>query len=121
MGRVLDEVGLPEDGGGTGVRDEALLVTSEMLTNAVRACRSNLTLRIEVHRRWLKIEVSDDSPALAVKRQPGPEDTHGRGLDIIARLSTDWGQTTWNGSSKSVWSRLDLPPGPALALGCNEQ
>ena len=122
VGRVLDEAGL--SGGavvGGAVRDDALLVTSEMLANAVRACRVRVSLRIEVHRTWLKVVVSDDSPAPAVRRHPGPEDPHGRGVDIVASLSSEWGQTAWDGSVKTVWSRLNLPPEAALAIDCYEE
>ena len=120
VAHVLDEAGFGVQKAGLAVRDDALLVTSEMITNAVRACRVTLTLRLDVHRTWLQVSVSDDSPAPAVQRRPGPEETGGRGVDIMATLSTEWGQTTWDGTTKTVWSRLDVPLEAALSLTCDE-
>ena len=119
--RALSDAGLAADKGGGRLRDDALLVTTEMLANAVRACRTRLTLCVELHRTWMKVAVSDDSPAPAVLRRPGPEDTHGRGVEIIATLSRDWGQTTWDGCTKTVWSRLDLPPDAPLSITCDDR
>lgn len=120
VSRVLEEAGIMANKAGSGVRDDALLITSEMLANAVRACHTTLILLVEVHRTWLKLAVSDDSPVPAVRRQPGPDDTQGRGVDIIATLSTNWGQTPWDGTKKTVWSRLELPPEAAVSIACHE-
>lgn len=121
MARTLDEAGLGAGEAGGSVRDDALLITGELLANAVRACVALLAVHIEVHRTWLKVAVSDDSPDPAVRYRPTPDDTHGRGVDIVAMLSSQWGQTGWDGSAKTVWSRLDLPPEAALAIACHEE
>ena len=120
VSRVLDEAGIHEGVPAGEVRDDALLVATELLANAVRACRKSLTIRLEVHRTWLKVAVTDDSPAPARRRDAGPSETHGRGVDIVAKLTSDWGQTPWNGRDKTVWGRLDLPAGATLALACSE-
>lgn len=118
---VLQEAGLSHRRVGRDVIDDAVLMASELLANAVRACREILVVRVEVHRTWLKIGVSDDSPAPAVRRRPGPEETHGRGVDILARLSDEWGQSRWDGFTKTVWGRLDLAPEEALSITCHER
>ncbi len=115
VAETLDRVGIGDDRAGD-VRGDALLITSEMLTNAVMAGRDCVTLRVEVHDSWLWLAVSDDSPEPARCGWARPHDTHGRGVDIIASLSSDWGQTGWDGTAKTVWSRLDLPE-EALARG----
>lgn len=108
VAETLDRVGLGDDRAGE-VRGDALLITSEMLTNAVMAGRDWVTLRVEVHESWLGLAVSDDNPDPARSGSARPQDTHGRGVDIIAALSSEWGQTGWDGTAKTVWSRLDLP------------
>lgn len=115
VARVLDDIGLSREDHETW--DNALLVLAEMLANAVRVCRVGLSVKVEVHQAWLQIEVADDSPAPPVRRKPAPEDAHGRGVDIIAMLSDDWGHR-WDGSMKTVWSRMNLSPGVALQVPC---
>lgn len=82
-----------------------------MLGNAVRSCRSVLVLQVSVHADRIDIAVSDDSPDPAVRKQPGPDSTEGRGLGIIDALSESWGQTPWDGNLKTVWSRIRIPAG----------
>lgn len=106
---------------GRTVRDDALLVLSEMLANAAQVCQQRLAVAIEVHRTWLKLGVTDDSPDPAVRHHPTPEDVHGRGVEIVALLSSDWGQTSWDGSGKTVWSRFDLPAEAALSIECHQE
>ncbi len=120
LARALDDAGLPGGNPGRSVRDDALLILSELLSNAVQACREDVAVSIEVHRTWLGLAVRDDSPSPAVRRRPGPQEIHGRGVDIVAVLSSDWGQTSWDGSGKTVWSRLELPAEAMLVIDCRE-
>ncbi|WP_432118542.1 ATP-binding protein [Streptomyces sp. bgisy032] len=80
-----------------GVADDALLVTSEMITNAVAHALPPATLRLSrvtCHGRCaLRVEVTDAGPAARSRREaPGvlPEE-HGRGIAIIAALSSRCG------------------------------
>ncbi|MFD9128664.1 SpoIIE family protein phosphatase [Kitasatospora sp. NPDC059571] len=83
------------------------LMVSELVTNAIRHATRPVTLRL-VRTSRLRCEVGDDSPALPRARRAGPEDEHGRGLQIVARCADDWGATRL-GAGKVVWFEQRLP------------
>ena len=117
---ALRRFGLPEDEGCSEVRDNLLLVVSELLSNAVRASRLQVGFRLEAHRDYLVVAVTDDSPAPARWRDPGPEESHGRGVAIVAAVSDEWGQSGWDGT-KTVWSKLRLPSSTQLMVHCGSR
>lgn len=98
--------------------DDAVLVATELVANAVKVCESELTLRVEAHRAWIEIAVEDDDPRPAVQLEVGPAAAGGRGIAIVAALSSEWGQTPFDGSHKVVWSRLNFSGESALGAGC---
>lgn len=98
----------------------AELVTSELATNAVRACRRVMAVRVEVHHRWVTLAVCDDGPGLPQLHHPGPLDVHGRGLQIVTALSAAWGSDPEPGGGKTVWCRLPLPAHAADHLHCEQ-
>jgi hypothetical protein len=114
LARALDNVGVGKD----RTYNDILVVATEMMTNAVRACKNYLGMRIQIHHTWLQIDVTDDNPNPAVQLHPAPDETHGRGIKIIAALSERWGQTPWNGSTKTIWSQLTLPLDRPLTIYC---
>jgi anti-sigma regulatory factor (Ser/Thr protein kinase)/GAF domain-containing protein len=83
------------------------LMVSELVTNAIRHATRPVTLRL-VRTSRLRCEVGDDSPALPRARRAGPEDEHGRGLQIVARCADEWGATRL-GAGKVVWFEQRLP------------
>ncbi|MFD0529725.1 ATP-binding protein [Kitasatospora arboriphila] len=83
------------------------LMVSELVTNAIRHATRPVTLRL-VRTSRLRCEVGDDSPALPRARRAGPDDEHGRGLQIVARCADDWGATRL-GAGKVVWFEQRLP------------
>ncbi len=78
----------------SGYADDAEAVTSELIANAVtNAPAPVVTLGLtwlEVSRA-LAIVVTDPSPLPPVKRTPGKDNEHGRGLHIVEALSARWG------------------------------
>jgi hypothetical protein len=70
-----------------GMLDAALLVTSELLTNAVVHALPPVILHIHCNNETngLRIEVSDSGPRHASDVSE-PDDEHGRGLEIVAAL-----------------------------------
>jgi len=78
--------------------DEAVLLTSELCTNAVRhsASGDGGSFEVIVRRRGnsLRVEVRDDgSNSVSVARDYGELAENGRGLEIVALLANRWGQS----------------------------
>src|SRR6266851_3475562 len=87
---VLHEWGLRH------MAEDAALVVSELITNATDASivlpnRPPVTLRLLASEKSLVIEVWDISPLDLEPRTAGAEDECGRGLTVVAALSTRWG------------------------------
>lgn len=99
--------------------DDAALVASELVTNAVVHAGTEvcLTCRLEGDTGALVVEVADRHPSRA-PRGGGPEsppahDTpeYGRGLRLVAALSESWG-ITYRPGTKTVWARLSAGEHP---------
>ncbi|MGW4563576.1 ATP-binding protein [Streptomyces sp. NPDC004561] len=92
------------------VRDDAVLVTSELVTNAlVHAAGRRISCRLRGAAGRVRIEVEDEEagPALPVVRRPRPDDQHGRGLFLVEALSLDWGVVVLPGRpARVVWAEL---------------
>jgi anti-sigma regulatory factor (Ser/Thr protein kinase) len=114
LGRLLREWQLDE------LSDAALLLVSELVTNAVKASESArragwlpasrqlvaLTVRLTDTR--LVMEVWDVNPDPPVRRDAGLTAECGRGLCIVEFLGDDWGHHPADGG-KVVWCELGLP------------
>lgn len=91
------------------LRDLALLLTSELVTNALRYGNGNgirLTVRQTPHA--LRVEVHDANPA-APRLSQNLDGTaeQGRGLHIVDSLATRWGHTpSADPAGKTVWFEL---------------
>lgn len=72
--------------------DVAVLLTSELMTNAVRHEESGtVTLAIRCDRGRLRVEVHDTSRAMPVPGAAAADAETGRGLMLVTSLATDWG------------------------------
>ncbi|MDP9094269.1 MAG: ATP-binding protein [Actinomycetota bacterium] len=87
--------------------DDATLVISELLTNALLAGCHSATLELAVETGTLRVSVLDDAPGEPHVVQAKPEDAHGRGLWLVAAIARDWG-VTFLGQRKRVWAELPL-------------
>jgi anti-sigma regulatory factor (Ser/Thr protein kinase) len=111
---------------GWSLPDELLqdgaLITTELVTNAILHGQPPIRLRLRRTARELAIEVDDAASAMPRKLHAGPDDLHGRGLDIVAQLSSRWAARA-DGYGKTVWSTLrirDPAAAPAISGGMAE-
>jgi anti-sigma regulatory factor (Ser/Thr protein kinase) len=88
---------------------DAELVVSELAANSVNADCDHVEVSVTVHDQWLEISVQDDAAGTPTMRPPTPHAACGRGLRIVAALSSDWGVIPVAGGGKTVWSRLAVP------------
>jgi anti-sigma regulatory factor (Ser/Thr protein kinase) len=89
------------------VRDVAVLLTDEIVTNAVVHGGGEFTLTAELGQASLRVAVADTSPVAPRVLAPDPEQEHGRGMAIVETLATAWG-TEGGDTDKTVWFELDL-------------
>ncbi|WP_431987146.1 SpoIIE family protein phosphatase [Streptomyces griseoflavus] len=107
------ELALPGAEQLTGVGDDAALIVSELVTNAVvhAGTEVRLTCRLEQETGALVVEVADHHPSRAPRdgepEAPAARDApeYGRGLRLVAALSDSWG-VTYRPGTKTVWARL---------------
>lgn len=85
----------------------ALIVVSELVTNAFVHGQGTITVAVECRFGAVAITVSDESPrGLMMLNHPADSDS-GRGLAVVERLSSAWGvRPASEGPGKSVWVRL---------------
>ncbi len=102
--RTLGDWGLP------GLLDEASLVVSELATNALNHAESSFEVRISLHPSSVRLEVADSGPGTPEPQPHSDTREGGRGLLLIAAMSTSWG-IDHSASGKVVWAELarDLP------------
>lgn len=75
-----------------------VLVVSELVTNAIKHGHGDVEVEIRVASGTISVSVTDENPAPAVLKQPGPDDTSGRGIALVEAYSDRWGSTgeeTW--------------------------
>jgi anti-sigma regulatory factor (Ser/Thr protein kinase) len=90
------------------VLEDAALCVSELVTNAVRAGSTGMTLCVELTAATLRLSLLDDAPGSPRLRDPDWTNPRGRGLRIIAALSDAWGVEPRE-TGKEVWARLRWP------------
>jgi anti-sigma regulatory factor (Ser/Thr protein kinase) len=104
--QVLREWGLSD------LADDAELLVSELLTNALRATwaldpPAPVSLRLLASDQQLIIEVWDGCVTEPEPRlQPSGDDEHGRGLMVVEALSHRWGVRRVSDNVKAVWCEL---------------
>jgi anti-sigma regulatory factor (Ser/Thr protein kinase) len=98
---------------GDRLSDDASLVVSELVTNAVVHAGTDveLALRLDADTGTLLLEVSDHHPSRAPRdglaEAPDGPSEYGRGLRLVAALAESWG-ITFRPDTKTVWARLSL-------------
>lgn len=88
-------------------RDTAALLTTELVSNAIRHTRDELVVTVRVAGGRLRVGVSDSSHRRPQLVQVGSRDTSGRGLHLVEALADRWGvDPDERGLGKTVWFEL---------------
>lgn len=101
------------------ITDDAELIVSELMTNALKAAQPQrdiqpITLHLLASRHYLLIQVSDALTAAPVPRPHAIDAETGRGLEIVTMLSDRWGFYHPADGGKVVWAALltGIAPSP---------
>ena len=118
---VLDEAGLDV------LLNEALLLTTELSTNAVVHANTELDVEVSADPAGITVTVTDFAPGPVEQLAVGPRNEsldigevaeRGRGLLLVDHFASRWG-TVHEGEGKGVWFRLerqDAPGGLAVPV-----
>ena len=90
----------------------AMVITSELATNAVLHARTDFEVAVRRDESGLRIEVQDGNPRLPRRKRYSDESATGRGLVLVESLSALAGAEQ-NERGKVVWAVLvAVPPAP---------
>lgn len=90
--------------------DDALLLTSELVTNAVLHAHTGVELSVVTGMDAVHVEIADGDPVVPHPREPTVGELGGRGLALVAALAGDWG-VRLAPPGKVVWFDLPVRPG----------
>ncbi|MFJ4844626.1 MULTISPECIES: SpoIIE family protein phosphatase [unclassified Streptomyces] len=102
------------DWGLVGLSDDLVLITSELVTNALIHAGSDVDLRLRSFGDHIRLEVldSDSDPpvptAYSLTDEGRAKAEHGRGLYLVDALCRTWNTSTC-GLGKTVWLEMDIP------------
>ena len=104
--RLLDGWGIDDR-----VIDDASLLASELMSNAVKHGAGIVDLKVEAEDGHLRVGVHDANDTAPVVNEAGPDSSGGRGMWIVQSIAHDWG-TDVDGDEpgKTVWFELALRP-----------
>jgi anti-sigma regulatory factor (Ser/Thr protein kinase) len=91
--------------GEAALLEEAALVATELVTNAVMHGQSGVTVQLSATAEGVRISVADTSLAMPAIGCPSDRGSSGRGLNIVSELASSWG-TEGTVSGKMVWAEL---------------
>lgn len=89
-----------------GLIDEATLLVSEVVTNAVLHAATTIELVCRLETGRLCVEVCDRSPVLPGRRHYHDDAMTGRGLGMVEQLASAWGVQPNASGGKTVWFEL---------------
>ncbi|MDT8910203.1 ATP-binding protein [Amycolatopsis sp. PS_44_ISF1] len=96
------------DLGVSGVfRDDVLLATSELVTNAFEHGEPPKLMKLRFSENQLEVSVFDSGTELPQLKEPSPTEARSRGLQLVRALSQEWGYECCDGG-KHVWATFAL-------------
>ncbi len=105
VGEVLRDHGVATD----EVLEAALLLTSELVTNAVLHAEGTINVDVDLDLTAVRVEVGDASLESPMARGTDPDGTSGRGLHLVDTMARAWGVDRQDEAGKVVWFELDVP------------
>ncbi|HVE99604.1 MAG TPA: ATP-binding SpoIIE family protein phosphatase [Mycobacteriales bacterium] len=111
-----------EDHGWTYALENALLLTTELTTNAVVHAGTAVRVDVAGDADTVTVRVQDHTPGRLSGLPRAPDELHegGRGLYLVDSLSTTWG-TEHSSTGKVVWFRFARSPAEDLADPAGDQ
>ena len=95
----------------------AVLIVSELVTNAVRHARGTDVIAVDLHAAptWLRIEIQDTDRHWPQPRIPDGFDESGFGFILVEALASNWGVRETD-AGKAVWAEIDTRQGSGPAI-----
>jgi anti-sigma regulatory factor (Ser/Thr protein kinase) len=101
---ATEDWGLDDD-----LYQDAAMVVTELVANAVDHAGTGSTLTVDLDDRGLRVAVRDGRPDCAPRPRPvDPTAPRGRGLQMIDALTASWG-VVMHADGKTVWAVLPQP------------
>lgn len=98
-----------EDISDESARCAALLVLSELMTNAIVHTNSlSITGRLQKDEDWLLVEVQDEGGISSVPHRAGNANEYGRGLLVVAQSAQALGTRQETDGGRTFWARIAL-------------
>lgn len=88
--------------------DVAVLLASELVTNAVLHGAGEISVRVSSTPRAVRVAVADHGADLPAPTRARTGAASGRGLDLVEMLSSAWGVVSYPGDGKAVWFELPV-------------
>jgi CheY-like chemotaxis protein/anti-sigma regulatory factor (Ser/Thr protein kinase) len=95
------------------VLEDAQLVVSELVTNALLHAENRCQLGIVFRSGWLRIEIRDRGSGGPEVQAADAQSEHGRGLLLVSAVSSAWGVEPLEPAGKIVWAELRSGSEPA--------
>lgn len=96
------------DGHALQMVEDAVLLASEVVTNALRHASEAVRVVVDVDDRVVRVEVHDDSPLLPVVGPVRSTATGGRGMPMVDTMTRRWGVTPAADGGKAMWFELGV-------------
>src|SRR4051794_3685530 len=91
---------------GAEFADDAALVASELLANALQHGAPPVIIRVAAEEGRVRVEVQDGSRRAPVRTKLSADNMTGRGIALVEQLSVAWGVRIEPGDGKTVWCEL---------------
>jgi anti-sigma regulatory factor (Ser/Thr protein kinase) len=103
--RVFTAHVLGEGGVEASVIELAVLLVSELVTNAALHAGGDVRMKVHFDAYWVRIEVEDNGRGRPLVRPFTTDQPNGRGLGVVDTFATDWG-TERHTNRKVVWFEI---------------